>query len=156
MHAVCRHTDKSSGLTQGGQVLAAPTLCPPPAPRHHPVLPQSLCSLHVPVCRVAAPTLSTSGPSSSVRMPGLSLCLCIYLFLTFAPAQPALLCLWLPSPCLPLPPSLGSGKNTAQFSSHGSVRTWGTTPALCQDFPLAREPTSPSPPRTASTQVRHE
>ena len=152
MDAVCRHTDKSSGLTQEGAGPCCPHPLPAPAPRHQPVLPQSLCSLHVPVCRVAAPTLSTSGPSSSVWMPGLSLSLS----LTFAPARPALLCLWLPSPCLPLPPSLGSGKNTAQFSSHGSMRTWGATPALCQDFPLAREPTSPPPPRTASTQVRLE
>lgn len=56
----------------GGAGPRRPRLWPPLAPRHRPVLPQSPCSLHIPVHRVAAP-LSSSGPSSSLLTPGLCL-----------------------------------------------------------------------------------
>lgn len=60
------------GAGSGGAGPRRPRLWPPPAPRHRPVLPQSPCSLHIPVHRVAAP-LSSSGPSSSLLTPGLCL-----------------------------------------------------------------------------------
>ena len=79
-----------------------------------------------------------SDSGASLLTPGLSLSL------TSALSHPALLCLCLPSPCLPLLPSLGSGKNTAHFSFSWFSADMGAAPALCQDFPLAREPTSPN------------
>ena len=137
MCAVCRHTDKGPGLAQEGagpcRPRALPATCPLPLPCPPTV---SLLSPHL--CPLRGSPAVLIRLSSSLLTPGLSLSL------TSALSHPALLCLCLPSPCLPLLPSLGSGKNTAHFSFSWFSADMGAAPALCQDFPLAREPTSPN------------
>lgn len=71
MRAVCRHTDECSGWLEGRS--SPPRLWPPLPSPPPPVLPQSPCSLDIPVHRVAAP-LSSSGRllPADARPPALS------------------------------------------------------------------------------------
>lgn len=156
MHAVCRHTDKSSGLTQEGAGPCCPHRLPGPGPSP-PSCPPTVSLLPPRLCLPRGSPHSVHIRPELLRADAQAQSLSLRLSVSNIRSRSARSSLSLAS--LPLfssssLPGTREEHSPPQFSWLSA--DMGATPALCQDFPLAREPTSPSPPRTASTQVRHE